>query len=120
VLLFSPLYIEAADLEILINGQGLLGRELLRPVKIDLECHSTSRPHQIALKFVTGDNSSRISGNLPPEVMLDKGINLSMLYDHILKRVGHVICPSIISMSHYGKGRGGVARRGPQDTNRSG
>jgi hypothetical protein len=62
-----PLRNEAADDGILIDGQGFLGREFLRPVRIDLASHPTSRPHQVALRFVAGDDSSRVSGNRPPE-----------------------------------------------------
>jgi hypothetical protein len=40
---------EAADDGILIDGQGFLGREFLRPVRIDPASHPTGRPHQVAL-----------------------------------------------------------------------
>ena len=85
----------------------------MRPVRIDPSSYVTGRPHQVALGFIAGDNSSSISGDLPPEVMLDKGVNLGVLHNHVLERVGHLTCPSTVSMSSCG-----VARKG--DTNRSG
>ena len=91
----------------------MLRREFLRPVRIDLSSHPTSRPYQVVLGFVAGDDSSSISGDLPPEVILNKGVNLSVLYDHVLERVGHLIYLSIVSMSSCG-----VIRKG--DMNRSG
>ena len=91
----------------------MLRREFLRPVKIDPSSHPTGRPHQVALGFVAGDDSSSISGDLPPEVMLDKGVNLGVLHNHVLERVGHLIYLSIVSMSSCG-----VLRKG--DMNRSG
>jgi hypothetical protein len=60
-----------------------------------------------------------ISSNFLPEVVLDKGINLGVLHDHVLERVAYVTCPSIISISRGGEGGGGVARKGPQDTHYS-
>jgi hypothetical protein len=110
-LLLLPLCNEAADDGILINGQGFLGRKFLRPVRIDPASHPIGRPHQVALRFVAGDDRSRISGNCPLEVVLNKGINLSVLHYHVLERVAHVTYPSIVSISR-GRG-GGVARRGP-------
>jgi hypothetical protein len=85
----------------------------LRLVKINPSSHPIGRPHQVALGFIAGDDSSSISGNLPLEVMLNKGVNLGVLYNYVLERVGHLTCLSIVSMSRYG-----VTRKG--DTNRSG
>jgi len=97
-----PLRNEAADDGILIDGQGFLGREFLRPVRIDPASHPTGRPHQVALRFVAGDDSSRVSGDRPPEVVLDKGVNLGVLHHHVLERVAHVTCQSTVSISHCG------------------
>lgn len=68
--------------------------------------HPTGRPHQVALRFIARDDSSSISGNLPSEVVLDKGVNLGVLHDYVLERVAHVTCPSTVSMSRDGEGRG--------------
>jgi hypothetical protein len=87
-----PLRNKVADDGILIDGQGFLGREFLRSVRINLASHPTGRPHQVALRFVAGDDSSRVSGDCPPEVVLDKGVNLSVLHHHILERIAHVTC----------------------------
>jgi hypothetical protein len=76
----------------------------LRPVRIDPASYPTGRPHQIALRFVAGDDSSRVSGNRPPEVVLNKGVNLGVLHHHVLERVAHVTCQSTVSISYYEKG----------------
>jgi hypothetical protein len=117
-LLLLPLRNKAADNGILINGQGFLGREFLRPVRIDPASHPTGRPHQIALRFIAGDNSSRVSGNRPPEVVLNKGVNLGVLHYYVLERVAHVTCQSIVSISTASRGR--LTRRGPHNIYRSG
>jgi hypothetical protein len=44
------------------------------------------------LRFVAGDDSSRVSGDCPLEVMLDKGVNLGVLYYYILERIAHITC----------------------------
>jgi hypothetical protein len=44
-LLLLPLRNEAADDGILIDGQEFLGREFLRPVRIDSANYPTDRPH---------------------------------------------------------------------------
>jgi hypothetical protein len=67
----------------------LLKRELLRPVKIDLASHPTGYPHQVALRIIAGDDCSRIRGNRPLKVVPNKGVNLSVLHDYILKRVSY-------------------------------
>jgi hypothetical protein len=97
-----PLRNEAADDGILIDGQGFLGREFLRPVRIDPASYPTGRPYQVALRFVAGDNSLRINGDRPPEVVLNKGVNLSVLYYYILKHVAHITCQSSVSILHCG------------------
>ena len=66
--------------------------------------YSTGRPYQVTLRFVARDDSSSISGNRLPEVILNKGINLSMLHNHILERIAHVTYLSIISVSHSREG----------------
>jgi len=38
--------------------------------------------------------------------VLNKGVNLSVLYDHILERVAHITYPSMVSISRGGEGRG--------------
>ena len=76
------------------------GCEFLRPVRIDPASHPTGRPHQVALSFVAGDDSSRVSGDRLPEVVLDKGVNLSVLHHDVLERVAHVIYQSTVSISH--------------------
>ena len=53
------------------------------------------RLYQVTLRFIARDDRSRISGNRPAEVVLNKGINLSVLYHHILERVAHVTYPSM-------------------------
>jgi hypothetical protein len=93
---------KAADDGILIDGQGFLGREFLRPVRIDLASYLTGRLYQVVLRFVAGDDSSRVSGDRPPEVVLNKGVNLSVLYYHVLERVAHVTCQSTVSILYYG------------------
>lgn len=50
------------------------------------------------LRFVARDNSLSISSNLPPKVVLNKGINLSVLYDHVLERITYVTYLSIVSI----------------------
>jgi hypothetical protein len=50
--------------------------------------------------------------------VLDKGVNLGVLHYHVLECVAHITCQSTVSISHCG--RGGVARRGPHNTHRSG
>ena len=102
----------------LIDRPGLLEREFLQPAGIDLSSHPTGRPHQVTLRFIARDDSSSISGNLPSEVVLDKGVNLGVLHDHVLERVAHVTCPSTVSMSRDGEGWG--CKKGAQDTHRSG
>ncbi len=97
-----PLRNEAADDGILIDGQGFLGREFLRPVRIDPASHPAGRPHQVALRFVAGDDSSRVSGDCPSEVVLDEGVNLGVLHHHVLECVAHVTCQSTVSISHCG------------------
>ncbi len=87
-----PLCNEAADDGILINGQGFFGHEFLRPVRINLASHPIGRPYQVMLRFVAGDDSSRVSGDCPLEVMLDKGVNLGVLYYYILERIAHITC----------------------------
>lgn len=62
----------------------------MRSVRINLASHPISRSHQVALRFVAGDDSSRVSGNYPPEVVLDKSVNLSVLYYYILERIAYV------------------------------
>jgi hypothetical protein len=93
-----PLRNEATDSRILIDGYGLHKREFLRSVRIDPASHLAGRPHQIMLRFIARDNSSGISGDLPPEVVFNKGINLGVLYNHVLERVAYLTYPSIISI----------------------
>jgi hypothetical protein len=101
-LLLLPLRDEAADDGILIDGQGFFKREFLRPVRIDLAGHPISRLHQVALRLVAGDDSSRVSGNRPLEVMLDEGVDLSVLHHYVLERVAYVLCRFTVSISHCG------------------
>jgi hypothetical protein len=58
------------------------------------------------LRFVARDNSLSISSNLPPEVVLNKGVNLSVLYNHVLEHVAYVTCLSRVSILRYREGRG--------------
>jgi hypothetical protein len=85
---------KAADDGILINRQGFLRREFLQLVRIDLASHLTGRPHQVVLRFIARNDRSHVSSNCLLKVVLNKGIDLSMLHHHILERVAHITCPS--------------------------
>jgi hypothetical protein len=47
-----------------------------------------------------------ISSNLLPEVVLNKGINLGILYNYILECITYITYPSIVSILYGGEGRG--------------
>jgi hypothetical protein len=53
------------------------------------------------LGFIAGDNSLSINSNFLPEIMLNKGVNLGILYNYILKHIGYLICLFIISILRY-------------------
>jgi hypothetical protein len=42
------------------------------------------------LRFIAGDDSSRVSNNYPLEVVLNKGVNLGVLHYYILERIAYV------------------------------
>jgi hypothetical protein len=73
----------------------------LRPVRVDLVSHLTGRLHQVTLRLIARDDSSRVSGDHLPEVVLNKGVDLGVLYYYILERVAYVPCRSMVSISHY-------------------
>jgi hypothetical protein len=70
---------ELVDAAMLINRLGLLKCEFLRLVGIDPSRYPTSRPYQVILRFIAGDDSPRISSDLPREIVFNKGTNVSML-----------------------------------------
>jgi hypothetical protein len=43
--------------------------------------------------------------------VLNKGVNLSVLYNHVLERVAHITCPSTVSTSYGREGGGGGGLR---------
>jgi hypothetical protein len=53
------------------------------------------------LRFIARDNSLSINSNLLLEVIFNKDINLSILYNYVLKYIGHLIYLSIVNMSCY-------------------
>jgi hypothetical protein len=74
-----PLSDELKDVGVLIDGPGLLIRELLRPVRIDPPQHPAGRPHQIVLWLHARDDSSGVGRHLTREVVLDVGLYLHIL-----------------------------------------
>jgi len=82
----------------------LLEREFLRPIRIDPLSHPTGRPHSVVLRFVAGDDGSRISSNSSRKVVLDKGVDLSVLQYHILERIAHVTYASKLACLFATKG----------------
>jgi hypothetical protein len=60
--------------------------------------YPVGRPYQVALRFIAGDDSLHISSNRPPEVVLNKGINLGVLYYYILERIAYITCQSTVSI----------------------
>jgi hypothetical protein len=58
------------------------------------------------LGFIVRDNSLSISSNLLLKIILNKGINLNILYNYILKYIGYLIYLSIVSILYYKEGRG--------------
>jgi hypothetical protein len=88
----------------LINRLGLLEREFLRPVGIDLSCHPIGCPHQVMLRLTTRDDGPSISSNPPREIVLDEGIYASVLQHQILECIAHVTCLSIVSIPCCGEG----------------
>jgi hypothetical protein len=58
------------------------------------------------LGFIARDNSLSISSNLLLEVILNKGVNLGVLYNYVLERISYLTCLFIVSILCCGEGRG--------------
>jgi hypothetical protein len=58
------------------------------------------------LRFITRDNSSSINSNYLLEVMLNKGINLNVLYNYVLERVTYITCLFIVNILYNKEGQG--------------
>jgi hypothetical protein len=81
-----------AESMVIVNGLGLLAREVLRAVGIDPSRHPTGGPHQIFLGLVTRDDGLDVSSDPPREIVLDKGVDIRVLQHYILEGVAHVTC----------------------------
>ena len=74
----------------LVDGGGLLPRELLWPAWIDLPTHSTGRTHHCILRIQATNDRLGVYRDTPREVVIYERSHVRMLHHQILEGVADI------------------------------